>query len=134
MLDAIAGASVILVCPSNPLVSIGPILAVPGVKEAITASAAPKVAVSPIIGGAPVKGPADKLMRGVGLEVSALGVARLYADWCDGFVIDEKDRALADAVASTGLTCAVTETLMRDGDVAEALARTALGLAEQRAA
>ena len=84
MLDAIARAEAILVCPSNPIVSIGPILAVPGIREALAGARAPIVAISPIIGGAPVKGPADRLLRGLGHEVSARGVAALYGDLLDG--------------------------------------------------
>ena len=129
VLEAIAAADLVLVCPSNPVVSIGPILAVQGVRETLARCGAPIVGISPIIGGAPVKGPADKLLRGVGVEVSAAGVAGLYADWCHGFVIDERDRDQAEAVESLGLACAVTDTLMRDVSVAEALARTAIELA-----
>jgi len=126
---AIADADVVLLCPSNPVVSIGPILAVPGIRAALEASRAPVVGVSPIIGGAPVKGPADRLLRATGVEVSARGVAGLYADLCQGFVIDRRDASQAQDVEALGLRCAVTETLMRDADTARDLARTALALA-----
>jgi LPPG:FO 2-phospho-L-lactate transferase len=111
------------------VVSIGPILAVAGVREAIRASGAPVVGISPIIGGAPVKGPADRLLRGIGVEVSARGVAGLYRGLAHGFVIDQRDASQAADVEALGLACRVTETLMRDAAAAEALARAALELA-----
>jgi len=129
VLDAIAGADVILVCPSNPVVSIGPILEVPGVRDAVSRAPAPVVGVSPIIGGAPVKGPADRLLRGIGAEVSARGVAALYRDLCDGFVIDRRDAEQAADIQALGLRVSVTETLMRSAEVARALAQTSLELA-----
>jgi LPPG:FO 2-phospho-L-lactate transferase len=129
VLDAIAAADVILLCPSNPVVSVGPILAVPGVAQAIRASRAPVVGISPIIGGAPVKGPADRLLRGIGAEVSARGVAKLYRGLCHGFVIDQRDAAQARDVEALGLACRATDTLMRAPAVAAALAATALDLA-----
>ena len=129
VLDALATADSILLCPSNPVVSIGPILAVPGIAEAIRASGAPVVGISPIIGGAPVKGPADRLLRGIGAEVSARGVAKLYRGLCHGFVIDQKDAAQAEDVEALGLACRITDTLMRTPEVATALATSALELA-----
>jgi LPPG:FO 2-phospho-L-lactate transferase len=129
VLDAIAAADAILLCPSNPVVSIGPILAVRGVREALRASGAPVVGVSPIIGGAPVKGPADRLLRGIGAEVSAIGVARLYRGLAQGFVIDQRDAAQAREVEALGLACRVTDTLMRTPEIATALAASALELA-----
>ena len=96
VLEAIAAADAILLCPSNPVVSIGPILAVPGVRDgAPRERARPSSAISPIVGGAPVKGPADRLLRGIGVEVSARGVAALYRGLAHGFVIDERDAAQA---------------------------------------
>jgi LPPG:FO 2-phospho-L-lactate transferase len=130
VVDALLGAEILLVCPSNPVVSIGPILAVPGIREAIGASKAPVVAISPIIGNAPVKGPADRLLRGTGTEVSARGVARLYRDWIDGFVLDERDAGQAAEVEALGLRSRVTDTLMVDREVATALARSVLALAD----
>jgi LPPG:FO 2-phospho-L-lactate transferase len=129
VLEAIAAARAIVVCPSNPVVSIGPILAVPGVREALVARRAPAVAISPIVGGAAVKGPARQLLRGLDIEVSALGVARHYAEWIDGFVIDERDRDLAPAVAALGLRVGVTDSLMVDAAASERVARAALELA-----
>jgi LPPG:FO 2-phospho-L-lactate transferase len=127
--EAIAAADVILVCPSNPVVSIGPILAVRGVREALAQARAPIVAVSPIVGGMPVKGPADRLLRGIGCEVSARGVAGLYAPWCQGLVIDERDAKQRPDVEALGLACRVTDTMMRSPEIAERLAGTALELA-----
>ena len=138
VLEAIANARAILVCPSNPVVSIGPILAVPGVREAIAASPARCVAISPIVAGAPVKGPADRLLRGIGVEVSARGVADSYRELIDGFVIDERDAEQRAAIEELGLLrtrrvgklrVAVTDTLMRSPEVAAGLARRALELA-----
>jgi len=129
VLDTIRDARVVVFCPSNPVVSIGPILAVPGVRDAIRDSAAPAIAISPIIGGAPVKGPADRLLRGLGVEVSALGVATLYRDVVSGYVLDRRDAALAGSIEALGLRTAVVDTLMRDPEIATALARHALELA-----
>ena len=129
VLAAIAAADAIVVCPSNPVVSIGPILAVPGIAAALRASGAPVVGISPIIGGAPVKGPADRLLRGIGVEVSARGVAGLYRGLCHGFVIDQKDAAQARDVEALGLACRSTDTLMRTPEIAAALAAGALELA-----
>ncbi len=128
VLEAILGADRVLVCPSNPVVSIGTILAVPGIREALDQTTAPVVGVSPIVGGNVVRGMADRLLPALGVEVSALGVARHYADWLDGWVLDEADAALADDVRDLGLVVAVTDTMMDDIEVAGALARTALDL------
>ena len=129
VLEAIRSAGVLLVCPSNPVVSIGPILAVPGVREAIVGSSVPVVAVSPIVGGKPVKGPADTLLRGVGAEVSARGVAALYADWIQGFVIDERDAEAVPKIEALGLRCVATDTIMRDAEASARVAAAALELA-----
>ena len=129
VIAAIRKASTLVFCPSNPVVSIGPILAVPGLREALQASSAPIVAISPIVGGAPVKGPADALLRGVGAEVSARGVARLYRDLVQGFVLDERDRAEAADVEALGLRPLVVDTIMRDVSASARLAEAALGLA-----
>lgn len=126
LLDRIRDAAVVLVSPSNPLVSVGTILAVPGVRDALRATAAPVVGVSPIVGGATIKGPADRMMRGLGMEVSAVGVARAYADFLDVLVLDQQDAALAGQVEALGVRAVVTDTIMRDQAVKRALARTAL--------
>jgi LPPG:FO 2-phospho-L-lactate transferase len=129
VLEAIAAAEAILVCPSNPVVSIAPILALAGVRAALRDAPAPVVAISPIVGGVPVKGPADRLLRGLCVEVSARGVAGLYADFADGFVLDERDASEAADIEALGLRVRVVDTLMRGPRVATALARTALELA-----
>ncbi len=130
VLEALRAARSIIFCPSNPVVSIGPILAVPGVREALQESAAPVIAISPIVAGAPVKGPADSLLRGIGAEVSARGVARLYRELADGFVLDTRDREETSDVAALGLHCIAVDTLMHDVSVAERLARDVLELAD----
>ena len=129
VLESLRAASVIVLCPSNPVVSIGPILAVPGIREAMRASGAPVVAISPIIAGAPVKGPADRLLRGLGIEVSARGVAELYREVAQAFVLDQRDAALEPDLRSLGLRTAVVDTLMRDDAQAARLAEAALRLA-----
>jgi LPPG:FO 2-phospho-L-lactate transferase len=130
VLDALRDAQTILISPSNPIVSIGPILAMPDVREALRRSRAPVVAISPIVGGAPVKGPADRLMRGVGVEVSARGVAELYRGLIDALVIDERDAALAPDIDAMGIRTHVLDTIMGDVTVAQQLAEAALSLAE----
>jgi len=131
VIEAIATADVVVVAPSNPVVSIGTILAVPGIREALVATNAPVVGISPIVGGAPVRGMADKLMPAVGAEVSALGVARLYQDFLDGFVIDLADASLAPQIEALGIAVEVTQTLMREPLDAASLAKSALALAER---
>jgi LPPG:FO 2-phospho-L-lactate transferase len=129
VLEAIAEARAILICPSNPVVSIGPILAVPGVREALCRTRAPIVAVSPIVAGAPVKGPADRLLRGIGVEVSARGVAGLYRGLAGGFVLDQRDAGQIADVTALGLRAVAVDTIMRDPAAAARLAETALRLA-----
>jgi LPPG:FO 2-phospho-L-lactate transferase len=116
---ALDAATAIVVGPSNPLVSIGPILAVPGMRAGLDAARAqhvPVAAVSPIIGGHALKGPADRMLASLGHESSALGVARLYADLVDVFVLDAADAALAPDVAALGMRPLVTDTVMGDDD------------------
>src|SRR5258705_208454 len=133
VLEAIAAADVILFCPSNPIVSIGPILAVPGIRDALLAARAPIVAISPIVGGAPVKGPADRLLRGLGHEVSARGVAALYGELLDGYVLDTRDAAQLADVEALELRARAVDTLMRSPEIATELARAALALAKSLA-
>jgi LPPG:FO 2-phospho-L-lactate transferase len=129
VLTAIAGADVLVICPSNPVVSVGPILAVPGVRQAVAARRDRVVGVSPIVGGAPLAGMADKLMPVAGLEVSALGAARAYADLLAAWVVDDEDASLVDAIeGALGVRTAATDTIMRDDDSSEALAGFALGM------
>lgn len=126
LLDAIDGARAVLISPSNPLVSVGTILALPGVRDALRTTDATIVGVSPIVGGATIKGPADRMMRGLGMEVSAVGVARAYADFLNVLVIDEQDADLAAGVEAEGVKAIVTDTIMRDLDVKRALAQVTL--------
>ena len=126
VLEAIAGAAGIIVCPSNPLISIGPILAVPGIRRALGEKKAPVAAISPIVGGRALKGPIDRMMRGVGLEPSARQVAEMYRDFVDFFVMDNADRAEAARVESLGMKAVVTETVMKDKTAKAALAKTTL--------
>jgi LPPG:FO 2-phospho-L-lactate transferase len=127
--DAISGADVVVLCPSNPLVSIGPILAVPGMREALDASSAPKVAVSPIVGGQALKGPADRMLASLGHEVSAAGVASIYAGLVDGFIVDRVDEADAPRIEQTGMAVLATDAVMRDGVDRERLGREVLDFA-----
>jgi LPPG:FO 2-phospho-L-lactate transferase len=131
VLEAIAAADTILVCPSNPIVSIGPILAVPKIREALANASAPIVGVSPIVSGAPIKGPAHTLMRALEVEVSALGVAQFYCDWMAGFVFDERDADLAGKISALGLETTVTDTMMVDASVSQSLAEVALAVASK---
>src|SRR6266566_3812107 len=126
VLDAIKGAEAILIAPSNPIVSIGSILAVPSIHDILHEASGMVVAVSPIVGGAPIKGPADKLMRGLGMDVSAVGVARCYRDFLDVMVIDEQDAHHASAIEDLGIPTVVTNTIMRDDAAKTTLARGVL--------
>jgi LPPG:FO 2-phospho-L-lactate transferase len=129
VLEAIGGADAILLCPSNPVVSIGPILSVPGIREALGARRSAAAGVSGIVAGAPIAGMADRLMPAIGLEVTAAGAAAAYEGLIVGWVIDERDRDLAARLEAGGLRVAVTDTIMTDDDRAESLARVALDLA-----
>jgi LPPG:FO 2-phospho-L-lactate transferase len=132
--DALAAADVIIFCPSNPLVSIGPILAVPGLMDALRASPAVKIAVSPIVGGKALKGPADRMLAEQGMEVSAYGVATGYVGLLDAMTIDALDAADASRIEGLGMAVQVAQTVMQnDGDRQE-LARAVLAFAETRAA
>jgi LPPG:FO 2-phospho-L-lactate transferase len=126
VLESIMDAELIVVCPSNPIVSIGTILAVNGVRDAVKRTEAKKVAVSPIIGGAPVKGPADKLLRGLGFEVSAYSVAKLYSDFLGTFILDVADSAERTEIEKLGIEVKVTNTLMKSLEDKISLARTVL--------
>jgi LPPG:FO 2-phospho-L-lactate transferase len=117
----------VIICPSNPFISVEPILAIPGMRDAIKASGAPVVAVSPIIGGHAVKGPTAKMMRELGLEVSAAGVAARYGDLLDGYIVDKVD---ADKVGTIGARVTIAKTLMKSLDDREALARVTLDAAD----
>jgi LPPG:FO 2-phospho-L-lactate transferase len=117
VLDALAEATVIVIAPSNPVVSIGPILAVPGLRLALGDArrrGVPLVAVSPIVGGRALKGPADRMLASLGHESSGLGVARIYADLLDGFVLDRIDAALTPAIEALGIPVRATDAIMTD--------------------
>jgi LPPG:FO 2-phospho-L-lactate transferase len=126
VLEAIEAAERVVVCPSNPIVSNGTILSIKGIREALQHTKAKKVGVSPIIAGLPVKGPADKLMRGLGVEVSAFGVAKLYRDFLDVLVIDGVDVGLKGAIEGLGVEVKVADTLMRSLEEKVQLARVVL--------
>jgi LPPG:FO 2-phospho-L-lactate transferase len=128
VLDALGRAGTVVVCPSNPIVSIGPVLAVPGLRDAVASRRDSVVAVSPIVAGAALKGPAARLLAELGHEVSVVGVARLYAPVAGTLVVDGADAALAGAVEAEGMRCVVTHTVMRGRAEAAALARTVMGL------
>ena len=130
VIAAIASADAIVIAPSNPFLSIEPIFAVAGVKRAVIDSRAPVIAISPIIGGAAVKGPAAEILASLGHDVSALGVARLYAEVADVFILDEQDADLAAPIAAeTGLRCLALPTLMSGPAEKRALAEAALAAA-----
>jgi LPPG:FO 2-phospho-L-lactate transferase len=127
--ESLEQAETIVVCPSNPVVSIGPVLAVPGVRDALAARRDRVVAVSPIIAGAALKGPADRLMAELGTESSVVGVARLYAPWAGTLVVDTADARLAAGVEAEGVRCIVTPTVMSSPERATDLARVVVDAA-----
>ena len=126
VLDAIAGADLVVIGPSNPIVSIGPILSVAGVRAALEASSARRIAVSPIVAGRALKGPADRMLVSLGHESTAVGVARIYAGLVDRFILDTADAALADDIQALGLSAGVLDTVMRDDDDRRSLASSLL--------
>ena len=129
VLEAVAGADAVLLCPSNPIASIDPILAVPGIRQALAARRDRSAGVSPIVGGAPLRGMADRLLPAAGIEVSAAGVAGALRGLVGGMVIDDVDRHLAPRIEALGLRVEVTDTIMRDDEAAERIARASLALA-----
>jgi len=126
VLEAIAGARAVIVCPSNPVTSIGPILAVPGIVDSLTRSAATIIAVSPIVSGNAVSGPAGRLMASRRLPVSAAGVGRLYAPWLDVLILDERDRQEIPEVLQLGVSPVTAQTIMATREDEIALARRVL--------
>ena len=126
VLTALAGADVVIFCPSNPLVSIGPVLAVPGMRKALLSSSVPKIAVSPIVGGRALKGPADRMLGSLGHEVSATGVARIYEGLVDGMVIDRVDEGERADIENLKMRVLATDAVMRDADDRARLAREVL--------
>ncbi|HEX5367175.1 MAG TPA: 2-phospho-L-lactate transferase [Acidimicrobiales bacterium] len=130
VVDAVAAADTVVVAPSNPVVSIGPVLAVTDLRSAVAARRDDVVAVSPLVAGRALKGPADRLMRELGHDDSVVGVARLYAPVAGTLVIDRADAHHADAVRALGLRCVVTDTIMHDADDAAALCTVVLARRE----
>ena len=126
VLEAILGAKGVIIAPSNPLISIGPILAVKGIRKALAGCDAPVVAISPIVAGAAIKGPAADMMRGLGLEVSAYQVAELYRDFLDIFILDSADATQLDRIQGLRLRAIATDTIMKGLPEKTALAKTAL--------
>lgn len=127
--EAIQQADAIVFCPSNPIVSVGPILGVPGMRELVDSVSVPKVAVSPIVGGKALRGPADRMLSDLGYDVSPLGVATLYRDVISGLVIDRQDEAYAAQIEALGLRVLVTDTVMTDVDARRRLADEVLSFA-----
>ena len=132
--EAIREAAAVVLAPSNPIVSLGPILALEDVQSALRETRAPRVAISPIVGGATIKGPADRMLRGLGREVSAVGVAEGYRGLIDALVLDTVDAALAPRVEALGMRAVVTDTIMRGPAEKAALARAALAAVAHPAA
>ena len=126
VLAAIFDADLAIICPSNPVVSVGTILSLVSVRDALRRTKAKVVAVSPIVAGVTIKGPADKMLRGCGFEVSAFGVAKFYSDFLDAIVIDVKDVALRERIKKLGLAVTVTNTIMKSLDDKVALAKAVL--------
>ena len=126
VMEAIDSADVVVVAPSNPIVSIGPLRALPGLDDALRARRDSVVAISPIVGGAALKGPADRMLVELGVEPSVTGVAGLYAPVASTLVVDTVDAGRADQVEAAGMGCVVTPTIMSEPGVAAALARTCL--------
>jgi len=128
VLEALTAADAIVLCPSNPVASLGPILAVPGIREIVGARRTDVVGVSGIVAGAPLAGMADRLMPAAGAEVTAAGAAEYYRGLLGAWVVDDADRALIPRIVATGLRVGATDSIMTDDAKAEALARFALGL------
>ena len=128
VVESIENARAVIVCPSNPIISIGPILQVKGIRDALKKTKAEVIAISPLVGGVPLKGPADRLMRGLGLEVSSAQIARLYSEFLDTMVIDLEDAHENQAIVDIGLKTLVVDTVMSDKEKASILASSILEL------
>jgi LPPG:FO 2-phospho-L-lactate transferase len=126
VVDSILDANVVIICPSNPIVSIGTILSVDGIRNALGKTKAGVVGISPIVAGASIKGPADKIMRGLGFEVSAFGVAKLYSDFLDTFVIDNLDTTEKSRIENLGIRVKTTNTIMKNLENKVQLAKVVL--------
>ncbi len=130
-LGALREATAVIFCPSNPVVSVGPILAVPGLRERVARHPGPRVAVSPIVGGRALRGPADRMLESLGHEVSAYGVAALYRGLVDGMVIDEIDASLAPRIEALGMKVLIAPTVMTDSNDRSSLATRVLEFCER---
>ncbi len=126
VIDSIKNSDLIVICPSNPIVSIGTILSVNGIRDALKEAKARKVAISPLIAGAPVKGPLDKLFLGLGYDVSGFSVAKIYSDFLNTFIIDEADAADKNIIEKLGIKVKVTRTLMKNLESKMDLAKAVL--------
>ena len=131
VIEAVEQADMIVVTPSNPLISIGPILAVPGIRESLRAHRERVIAISPLVGGKSLKGPSDKMMSELGYEVSAGGVAELYRDFCATFVLDEADAHQRSVIEALEMKAVVLPTVMRTLEGKEKLARSILAFGER---
>ena len=124
--EAILEAEAVVLCPSNPLISIGPILAVPGMRDLLRQTQAKVAVISPVVAGESLKGPTDRMLQHLGLEVSALQIAKLYQDFADLFILDEQDKGLKPEIEALGVKVVVTDTIMRDKEIKRQLAETTL--------
>jgi LPPG:FO 2-phospho-L-lactate transferase len=131
VLESVQEADIVVICPSNPIASIGPILSIRQIRDELCEAACPVVGVSPLVGGKAVKGPTVKFMEALRLQADALGVAKLYQDFLSHFIIDEQDRELQRDIADLGVEPKVTNTIMNTIDDKKALARTVLSIAER---
>ncbi len=128
VISAIRNADAIILCPSNPIISIGPILATGSIRDELVNTSAKIIAISPLVGGVPLRGPADKLMRGLGVEVSSYGVASLYKDFLDLIVVDRSDAGEVSRIEELGIGAVCMDTVMRTAEVASELATKVLEL------
>jgi LPPG:FO 2-phospho-L-lactate transferase len=131
--EAIEAAEAIILCPSNPVVSIGPILAVPGMRDLLRSATAPIIAVSPLVKGQALRGPADRMLAGLGREPSAAAIAELYSDFLDGIVIDRQDSVESERIAALSIRVLTTDIIMRDTEGRERLAGEVLEFARDLA-
>ncbi len=132
VINSIINAEIIMICPSNPIISIGPILVIDGIREKIINSNAVKVAISPLIGGKPLKGPTDRLMKGLGLEVSSTQIAKLYSDFLDILVIDNSEKDEISEIELLGIKVLVADTLIPDKRRSKQLSETILEFIETK--